>query len=169
MSGSGGSARHWRDLARQAALGPGDQAAVGALRQLLTFTLDGAPYAVPVELVREIVRIRPITPVPRVPEDVRGVISLRGEIVQVVDLRRRLGLAPVAPTRASRIIVIHGEERRVTGVLVDAVTEVLRVTEESIRPGGSGESGSVEALCARGEEFVSLLDLTRVLDLHAER
>jgi purine-binding chemotaxis protein CheW len=159
--------RRWDALAREAAERREAGAAPLELLQLLSFQLDGAPYALPVESVREIVRIRPITPVPRVPEDVRGVISLRGEIVQVVDLRRRLGLESVEPGRSSRVIVVHGGDGRVSGLLVDAVTEVLSVAEDALRP-ASGEIGSVETLCVQGERFVSLVDLDRVLAVDGE-
>jgi purine-binding chemotaxis protein CheW len=159
----------WDTLARAAARGTGVDEEDLALRQLLTFQIDGAPYAVPVERVSEIVRIRPITPIPRMPEDVRGVISLRGKIVQVVDLRRRLGVEAIDPTRSSRIIVVHDADGQVAGLLVDAVTEVLRVPPDSIRPSPFTEFGAVEALCPRGEEFVSLIDLTRVLEIDAGR
>ena len=73
----------WDDLARTARPTENDDEQQEDLRQLLTFEVDSTPYAVPVERVREIVRIRPITPVPHVPKEVRGVISLRGEIVEV--------------------------------------------------------------------------------------
>ena len=115
----------------------------------------------------EIVRLRKVTPVPRVPAAVIGVIALRGEIVQVVDLRMRLGLVAGEPTRTSRVIVLHGDDDRVTGVLVDEVREVLRVGEDSIRDAASGETGSVNELCVRGEEFVSVIDIDRVLELDA--
>ena len=161
----GASARAgWESLARAAA--HREAAVPEYLRQLLTFELDGAPYALPVERVREIVRVRPITPVPRVPADVRGVISLRGEIVQVVDLRRRLGLELLAATRSSRIVVVHAGDDRVAGLLVDAVREVVSVPDEAVRP-ALGDSDAVEALCVRGEEFVSLVDLDRVLAVDA--
>lgn len=154
----------WDDLARGAAA-PGDAADARERVQLLVFEVGGAPYAVPVESVREIVRIRPITPIPRVVDAVRGVISLRGEIIQVVDLRRRLGLAPVEPSRKSRIVVAHLDDGRVAGLLVDAVSEVLRVPADAVGPPAGGETMAVEALCARGEAFVSLIALDRVLDL----
>ena len=154
----------WEELARRAAVR--DEEAPEFLLQLLTFELAESPYALPVERVREIVRIRPITPVPRVPDDVRGVISLRGEILQVVDLRRRLGLAAPEATRESRIVVVHGSDGRVAGLLVDAVREVISVAEASLRQ-NSGEADVVEALCMRGEEFVSLVDLDRVLAVDA--
>jgi len=167
-SAAASGSESWEDLARAAGnVGPDDEQQED-LRQLLTFEVDSTPYAVPVERVREIVRIRPITPIPRVPEEVRGVISLRGEIVEVVDLRRRLNLEPAAPVRSTRIIVVHGEDGKVAGILVDAVREVSRVSEEAIRPASGAESGAVESLCVRGEEFVSLIDLDRILQINAE-
>jgi purine-binding chemotaxis protein CheW len=159
--------RRWDAFAREAAQRRDFDSESVELLQLLTFEIEGAPYALPVECVREIVRIRPITPVPRMPEDVRGVLSLRGEIVQVVDLRRRLGLERVEPKRRSRVIVVQEEGGQVAGLLVDAVTEVISVAEDALRP-VSGEAGSVEALCARDEDFVSLVDLNRVLAVDAE-
>lgn len=156
----------WEALARAAAgRAPGEASAEDAARELLAFRLAGEDYALPVERVREIVRLRPVTPVPRVPDTVLGVISLRGEVVQVVDLRRRLGLRADAPRRTHRIVVLHGEEGGTTGLLVDAVTEVLRVEEEAIRPPPAGESEKVAGLCEREGRFVSLLHLERVLDL----
>jgi purine-binding chemotaxis protein CheW len=154
----------WDRLAREAATHRGADAGVELFRQLLTFEIDATPYALPVERVREIVRMRTVTPVPRVPEAVRGVISLRGEIVQVLDLRRRLGLPPAEPTRRSRVVVVHGDEGRVAGLMVDAVREVVSVGEEALRPAPS-ESGAVADLCAHGGAFVSVLDLDRVLDV----
>jgi len=137
----------------------------GLLRELLCFGLGGDPYAIPVERVREIVRLRPITDVPRVPAEILGVISLRGEVVEVLDLRRRMGMPAAQPTRSTRIIVLHGDEGEVTGMLVDSVSEVLRVEEVAIRPPTSGESAFVSALCPRGTGFVSLMNLERVLEL----
>jgi len=154
----------WESLARAAAAPAGEPDA-SLLRELLAFELDGTPYAIPVERVREIVRMRAMTPVPRVPGAVRGVIALRGEILEVIDLRLRLGLPAHEPGRRSRIVVLHGEDGRVAGLLVDAVTEVLRVPEAAIRPTSPGESESVAALCAQDGRFVSLIDLERVLDL----
>ena len=163
MSASGS----WEDLARSAGAAPAENAPE-ELHQLLTFEVADTAYALPVESVREIVRIRPITPVPRVSEDVRGVIALRGEILQVVDLRRRLGVPSVEPSRKSRIVVVHQGDGRVAGMLVDRVQEVLRVPADSIGAPAGGESRGVEKLCNRGEEFVSILALDRVLQVDVE-
>jgi purine-binding chemotaxis protein CheW len=157
----------WESLAR-AAVGRQGEDQASQVRELLTFTLDGDPYAIPVEWAREIVRLRAITPVPRVPPEVRGVISLRGEIVQVLDLGRRLGIPAREPTRSSRIIVLHGDRGAVTGLLVDSVREVARIEEAAVQQAPTGESDSVEALCRRGGEFISLLNMDRVLDLAGE-
>jgi purine-binding chemotaxis protein CheW len=163
-SSGGGKSLGWESLARAAVAHQVDEEA-SLPRELLAFTLDGDPYAIPVEWVREIVRLQAITPIPRVPPEIRGVISMRGEVVQVVDLSLRLGVQPREPTRTSRIIVLHGDHGSVTGLLVDSVREVVRVAEEAIQPPPTGESDSVEALCRQDGEFISLLNMDRVLDL----
>jgi purine-binding chemotaxis protein CheW len=157
----------WESLAR-AAVNLQVEEEESLVRQLLTFTLDGDPYAVPVEWVREIVRLRVITPMPRVPPEIRGVISLRGQIVQVLDLCRRIGIQSREPTRATRIIVLHGDHGAVSGLLVDSVREVLRVNEHVIQPPPPGQSDFVEALCRHDGGFISLLNLERVLDVGRE-
>ena len=119
----------------------------------------------PVERVREIVRLRTITAVPRVPAQILGVITLRGEIVQVLDLRLRLGVSAPAPTRTNRIVVLHGDEGEVTGLLVDTVNEVMRVDESEIQPPATGDSEFVTGLCTRNDQFVGLLNLEKVLDV----
>jgi len=152
----------WEELA-QRAYEPAPSHEIDTLRHFLSLVVDSTPYAVAVEAVREIVRMRPVTPIPRVRSEVRGVISLRGEILQVVDLRRRLGLEPRTPGRLSRIIVLQVSDDLTAGVLVDGVSEVLRVSERELSPPLGGDRGAVEALITRGETFVSVLDLERVL------
>ena len=137
------------------------------MRQLLVFQVADSSYALPVECVREIVRQRPTTPIPRAPADVCGVISLRGEILQVIDLRRRIGVAPGEPTRRARIVVVQADDSGVAGLLVDGVREVLRTEQSAVQLQGGGE-GMVAGLVRRGDAFVSLIDLERVLDLHVD-
>jgi purine-binding chemotaxis protein CheW len=157
----------WEEAARQAAsayrvsVAESDSAMP---RELLVFRLAGSAYAIAVERVREIVRLRDLTRVPRAPAWLLGVVALRGEIVEVVDLRRRLALPASDPVRSSRVIVLHGEEDRVTGVLVDSVHEVHRVPEEELLPAQGFEVASVSHICRRGEEFVSILEVDRVLE-----
>lgn len=163
------SYRDWEDVAHAAA---GDLArdaeAEGTelLRELLVFGLDGSAYAIQVERIREIVRMRDLTRLPRSPEWLLGVIALRGEVVEVVDLRCRLGLPAGEPNRSNRIIVLHGDAESVTGVLVDSVSEVLRVSEDCMMPAQSSDVTSVTEICSRGEEFISILDPDRALGFH---
>ena len=157
----------WERLARAAVQSTAAADARDERRQLLVFELCDTRYAVPVDRVREIVRLRPITPLPRVSAEIRGVISLRGEIVQVIDVRRRLGMPGAEPTRSSRILLVVDDQGSAAGLLVDAVTQVLRVTGESFRDPVPSDSSAVEALCRSGDRFVSVIDLERVLDVRA--
>ncbi len=166
---AGSPSPRWQDLARRAAERRNAEVESVAVRQLLTFVLDASPYAVPVARVREIVRVRPITPVPRVPNDVCGVISLRGEILEVIDLRLRLRLRAAQGGRASRIIVVHSADGSVAGLLVDGVSEVLNVSEDALRPPTAAEAGNIETLCVQGDRFISVIDLDRVLGFDAQR
>jgi len=171
MSASGTEAvdQDWEALARGASLTGDEEEASELRRELLSFRLDESPYAIPVERVREIVRLRDITSVPKMPSWVLGVIALRGEVVQVVDLRMRLGLAPQEASRKSRIVVLHGDDDRITGVLVDGVDQVLRVSEEAFRAAAAAtETAAVTELCLREGDFVSVVDVDRVLDLRAD-
>lgn len=172
---NGSTPAPWEDLARAASGrigGRADEEAIGELRELLVIWLNEDPYALPIERVREIVRLRPITPVPHVPKAVLGVISLRGEIVQVLDLRGRLGLAAstTAPDlRRHRIVVLNAEDGQLAGLLVDRVSEVLRTPAAATRAPGTRESDSVCALVPHAEGFVSLFDVDRLLDLGLRR
>jgi purine-binding chemotaxis protein CheW len=160
----------WESLARSAAsrreVVPESPADEG--RRLLAIRLDGTPYAIPIESVREIVRLRPMTPVPGAPPAVCGVISLRGDIVEVIDLRVRLGLAVGATGRASRIVTVSAAVGQLAGLLVDAVEEVVIAEPGAFRPATGGESGPVESLCLRGDRFLSLIDLDQVMQIDAE-
>jgi purine-binding chemotaxis protein CheW len=158
--------RRFDRLARAAA---GSAAAITEAepdRELLVLWLADDPYALPIERVREILRMRPVTPMPRVPACVLGVLSLRGEIVQVIDLRRRLGLAPgAAESPRRRIVVIASEDGQLSGLLVDRVSEVLRLREDALRPPTARDARTVAALAPQGDRFVSVFDVDRVLDL----
>ena len=159
------AAGSWDEIARAAATRRAAPAAAEVLRQFLCVRVAGAPYAVPVENVREIVRVRPITPIPRTVSCVRGVISLRGEIIQVIDLRLRLVLPPATVAKANRIVVVQADDGRVAGVLVDEVREVLRVSESAIGSSTVDAQGVVAALCTNGSEFVSIVDPARLLEV----
>src|SRR5579864_3052713 len=98
-----------------------------------SFGLAGETYAVAIELVAEILRPPPITEVPRAPENVLGVISVRGKLVTVIDLRRRFNLPSATIDRRSRILLADGNNEQV-GLLVDDVQQVWRLANEEIEP-----------------------------------
>ncbi|MBW2241970.1 MAG: purine-binding chemotaxis protein CheW [Deltaproteobacteria bacterium] len=164
MSSSTLPSSAWDDLAR-AATSLGDDAEAEILSEFLAFPLGADRYALPVERVREIVRLRQITPVPRVPRKILGIISLRGEIVQVLDLAQRLGGVPNRPTPTTRIVVLHGDEGNAAGLLVEGVASVLRVPEDAFREAPGSDTDFVSRLCEDDGEFVSILNLERVLNL----
>jgi purine-binding chemotaxis protein CheW len=101
--------------------------------QYLTFQLMAEQYGVPIETVREINRVGEITPVPRTPEYVKGVMNLRGKIIPVVNLRVKFGMDTQQYTRDTCIIVIDTEIGQV-GMIVDSVKEVVDLVENQIEP-----------------------------------
>lgn len=132
---------------------------------LVVFRLGREEYAVPIASVREVVRVSDISRVPHAPEHIRGVMNLRGRILPVVEIRRRLGLEPIELTPTSRVVVAD-IERRVVGLLVDAVGQVTRVREsavsappEEVRAGTEAVTGVARV----GQRLLILLDLLRLL------
>jgi len=101
--------------------------------QLCTFRIGGEDYAVDIMRVREIIQPLPITPVPRAPAFVEGVVRLRGEVIPVIDVRKRFGLAATPATRKTKFLVVHVAGRRL-GLVVDEVCEVMRLARAEIRP-----------------------------------
>lgn len=100
-------------------------------RQWLTFFLQGEEYAMDIETVNEIIKPREITDIPRVPDFILGIVSLRGIVVPVYDLARRLNLGEVEVGPQSRIIVCHHGDGLI-GLLVDSIAQVVRLNERKI-------------------------------------
>ena len=140
-------------------------------RELLVFDLAGERYALPLSCVREIMRVPAITDVPRAPDAVLGVVSARGRVTTVIDLRRRLLFAerPLGP-RTRVLLVAHGDE--VLGLLVDAVLQVQRLAPAEIELastlGGSAPGhlvGIGRPSGAAPGELLLLLDLAPLVEL----
>ncbi len=151
------------------AAGEGRQGAGAAAAdqvELLGFMLSDEEYALDVLEIKEIVRLQPITVVPRSPAWVKGIVTLRGVIVPIFDLRSRLGLAEIAHGPDTRIVVVlRGEE--LAGLIVDSITQVMRTPLAGIEPPPQ-TIGEVEAEFLRGvvrvnDRLVILLSLARVL------
>ncbi len=110
--------------------------------------------------------MQPITRVPNGPDWIEGVTNLRGRVIPVLDLRRRFGLAAGEATRRSRIVVAELGEHTV-GLVVDGVSEVLRVPADSVEPPSSlvttAESAYLRGVAKLDQRLVLLLDLGRIL------
>jgi purine-binding chemotaxis protein CheW len=135
--------------------------------QLVTFHVAREEFAVDILDVREINRMMEITRVPQAPEFVEGVINLRGQVIPVVDLRKRFGLEAEERDKNTRIVVVELGSK-VVGFLVDSVSEVLRVSTSLVEPPPALASG-IEADYIRGvvkleDRLLVLLDLHRLLN-----
>lgn len=103
------------------------------LIQLVSFHLAGEEYALDILRVQEIIRMQDLTRVPNSPNFVEGVINLRGRVIPVVGLRKRFSLPPLAADKHTRIVVVE-VSGNVVGLVVDSVSEVLRVAADTIEP-----------------------------------
>ncbi len=101
--------------------------------QLVAFNLGEEVYGVDIALIHEIIRWRETTAIPQTTSEIEGVINLRGKIVPVLDLRKRLGLPAAERNGATRIIVAETADSTV-GLIVDSVVGVLRIPQASIEP-----------------------------------
>jgi len=146
-----------------------ERKAVEATEHLATFFLSGEEYGVDVRLVQEIIRVSEITQVPRAPGFIKGVINLRGKVIPVLDLKRKLGLGEVSEAaRPARIVVVKVRDRLV-GLLVDGASQVLKVPVASVEAAPE-EVVEIDANYLRGvakleNRLIILLDLTKVLSL----
>lgn len=133
--------------------------------QLVIFKVGKEEFGVEINQVKEIVRLIPITPVPKAPYFIEGVVNLHGQILAVIDLARRLNLKASPRSEKARIIVLEVEENTV-GMIVDEVIEVVRVLEEDI--GGKPELivGDVQyeylkGVAKLGERLIIIIDLAK--------
>lgn len=132
----------------------------------VTFRLDKEKYCVNVMQVQEVLRITEIAPVPGAPGFVLGIINLRGNVVTVVDTRRRFGLVPKDNDDASRIVIIEVNSN-VIGMLVDSVADVvdLRKSDVETAPNvGTDESSKyIQGVASREGELLIVIDLNKFL------
>ncbi len=136
------------------------------LVQLVTFSMAGETYALEIQQVEAIINLVPITRVPKAPPHIDGVINLRGEIVPVINTRRRLRLSEVEKRPNNQIIILSFEEEKVkAGFLVDSVQEVIRLPESAIEP-PSRVSEGVDVEYLRG---VGKIDNKIIILLNAHR
>jgi len=138
----------------------------GELIQLVSFNLDQEEYGVEVLKVREIIRMNTITHMPNTPHYVEGIINLRGKVIPIISMRKRFGLMESENDSHTRIMImdIGGE---LMGFIVDAVSEVIRISGTEIQPSPSVAGGGIDQDCIAGvinmsERLLVLLDLDRM-------
>ena len=142
--------------------------------QLVTFALSGEEFGVPIEFVKEIVRVPDISRVPMVPSYIDGIANLRGSVLPIVSLRKRFGLAEEERTDDNRVVVVESGGRLV-GLVVDQVSEVIRIPDDSIEMPPPVLTTTLDAQylrgvakLAKGKRLVLLLGIDAVIPSEAE-
>ena len=136
------------------------------LLHLVTFDLLGEEFGVPILDVREVILMPQITPVPQAPAFVEGVINLRGQIIPIVDLRKRFGLDTREADSQTRIVVVEVNDS-VLGLIVDGDSEVMRIPADLVKPAPSLISSGIGAEYIKGiahhdGKMIILIDLYKV-------
>lgn len=147
-------------------------------QQLLTFQLAGEPFAISIQVIKEIIEYGSLTEVPLMPEFIRGVLNLRGAVLPVIDLSARFGRARTEIGARSCIIILEVENRaegeeggtmQEIGVVVDAVSEVMELPQEAIQPappfGARIRADFISGMVEMEGRFVIILDVSRVLSI----
>ena len=134
--------------------------------QIVGLRIGRETLGLPISLVREIVRVPEITPVPNAPEHIEGVINLRGKIIAVVDLSKRFGEGAIERSSKSRVVVVEMEGRLV-GLLVSSASEVLKLSPSEIEAPQNvfpnEEMNYVTGVGKLNDRLILLLDLSRIL------
>ncbi len=134
---------------------------------IVGFKVGRETYGVPITALHEIVRVPEITAVPDAPAYMEGVINLRGKIVSVIDLRKLFGEAETAPDRRNRILVVE-HRGRLSGLIVDAASEVLKIPAADIEPSPTAsQEGGLNCVTGLGKchgRLIVLLDLDKLLE-----
>jgi purine-binding chemotaxis protein CheW len=140
-------------------------------KQMVLFELGTETYGLDIATVDGIIRMQPITKVPKAPSYVEGVINLRGRVIPVIDIGKKFGFEKTEDTKNNRIVVINIKNTTL-GIIVDAVTEVIRVPTDSIDPVSdivtSGQSDYLLGIAKLPDKMVILLALDKLLSKDQE-
>ena len=134
--------------------------------QVVSFRLSNEEYGLDITRVQEIILMGQITEIPEVPDYICGLCNLRGTVIPIVDLRRRFGLATADATEQTRIIVVNARDHTF-GIVVDGVSEVLRLDPDQIEPPPTGLLGLdqvyIKGLVKMRDKIMILLNLEGIL------
>ena len=144
----------------------------GDLKQFISFSIGEEEYGLELLRVKEVIRIREITWLPKAPSFVKGIINLRGDVIPIIDLRDKFGLEPRETTTMTRVIVVE-IEGRLMGMVVDSASQVVRIPSDQIDPPPPMLGGfSREFITGVGkleDKLVVLLNADAVLTLEERR
>jgi purine-binding chemotaxis protein CheW len=139
---------------------------VVAEKQMVLFELGNETYGLDIATVHEIIRMQPITKVPKAPVYVEGVINLRGKVIPVIDIGKKFGFEKAERAKNNRIVVVYLQDTTL-GIIVDAVTEVVRIPNASIEPVSdivtTGNSDYLQGIAKLANKMVILLALEKLL------
>jgi purine-binding chemotaxis protein CheW len=131
--------------------------------EYLAFALADVTYAVPIAQVREILKLPPVTLVPRAPREILGIVSVRGLLVTVIDLRLKLEVPASPACRSGRVLLVNGTGGEVLGLYVDDVQQVYRLADKEIELAsaalGGGHGDHIAGIGRSGDAVLVLLDL----------
>lgn len=143
------------------------QAADNPILRWVTFRLENEKYGINVMQVQEVLRVTEIAPVPGAPNYVLGIINLRGNVVTVIDTRKRFGLLPKEMDDATRIVIIEADDQ-VVGILVDSVAEVVDLSAEEIESapnvGTDDNAEFIQGVASLDGELLIIVDLNKLLN-----
>lgn len=135
--------------------------------QLVSFHLGNEEFAIDILNIQGINRMMDITRIPNAPDYIEGIINLRGKVIPIIDLRKKLGLLPFERTNETRFIVME-TQNRIVGYIVDSVNEVLRIRRDILEPPPSFISGIdteyITALGKMNDRLLIILDLEKIVD-----
>jgi len=115
--------------------------------RFITFSLDKEEYGISIDKVKEIIEMLDITPVPKAPDFVKGIINLRGKLIPVISLRQKFAMDAIDYDKNTCILVVdteHNGIKKPLGVIVDSVSEVVTLTEDRIKPAPAYNGGDVK-------------------------
>lgn len=133
--------------------------------QFLTFALNDQEFGIEILRVQEIKNFTRVTPIPNMPECIKGVMNLRGTVVPIVDLRRKFNM-PSAEYNQFTVIIVVNVGSKIMGLVVDAVSDVLNVGSDAIEGPpdlGSIDTSFIKGLAKSNERLVTLLDIGQLL------
>lgn len=133
---------------------------------VVSFKLHQEEYAIEITKVKEIILLEGITRIPQVPEFIEGIINLRGNVIPIIDLRKRFGLSAEERTEHTRIIVTR-MEGRIIGLIVDSVSQVMKIPKADVQPPpdtiASISGKYILGIGKVDERMIILLDIEKIL------